>query len=90
MSILTTIKDLPASERPYERCERMGPEYLTDAELIAVIIRTGTKSKKSIDLANEILLLDEKNQGLLGLNHVTFNQLVKVKGIGRIKAIQRS
>ena len=35
------IKDLPLSERPYERCERLGPEALTDAELLAVILRTG-------------------------------------------------
>ena len=50
-----TVKELPDSERPYERCLRHGPEYLSDAELLAVILRTGTKGKTAIELACEIL-----------------------------------
>ena len=38
-----TVKQLPESERPYEKCERFGAEALSDAELIAVILRTGSK-----------------------------------------------
>ena len=42
-----TVKELPESEKPDEKCLRLGPEYLSDAELLAVIIRTGTAGKKS-------------------------------------------
>lgn len=41
-----TVKELPESEKPYEKCLRFGAEYLSDAELLAVIIRTGTAGKK--------------------------------------------
>ena len=56
-----TVKELPESEKPDEKCLRLGPEYLSDAELLAVIIRTGTAGKKSIEVAQEILNCKEKN-----------------------------
>ena len=82
------IKDLPISERPYERCERFGAKYLTDAELIAVIIKTGTRSRRAIDLAYELLQCKEQFPGLIGLSHISLNELMKIKGIGKVKAIQ--
>ena len=88
MSTFKTIKQIPASERPYERCEQFGPENLTDAELLSIIIRNGTKSKKSIDLALEVLNMKDGFYGLKGLTKVTMNELMKIKGIGRVKAIQ--
>lgn len=82
-----TVKELPISERPYEKCERFGPAALSDAELIAVIIKTGTKGERSIDLAHRILKLT-KSESVGGLFHLDIKDLMPVKGIGRVKAIQ--
>ena len=81
-------KDLPESERPYEKCEKHGASSLSDAELLAVIIRTGTKSKRSVELAMEVLNLGSARSGLDSLNDLTCAQLMKIPGIGRVKAIQ--
>ena len=88
MNTIKTIKEIPISERPYERCERYGAKYLSDAELLSVVIRNGTKSKTSLDLARELLMIKDSNQGLCGLTKVTMNELMKIKGIGKVKAIQ--
>ncbi len=88
MNSIKTIKQIPISERPYERCERYGAEYLSDAELLSVILRCGTKAKPSIDLARELLMIKEGNEGLCGLTKATMNELMKIKGIGKVKAIQ--
>lgn len=85
---MLTTKDLPKNERPYEKCEQSGPESLSDAELLAVIIKTGTKDKRSVDLAQELLSLAEKRGGLNALNDFSATQLMKLPGIGRVKAIQ--
>lgn len=85
---LQTIKELPESERPYEKCEMYGSQYLSEAELLAVIIRTGTRNLKSIELAQEILKLAYDKGGLYYLNHLTPNELQSIKGVGRVKAIQ--
>lgn len=83
-----TIKQLPISERPYERCERYGAEYLTDAELLSVVIRSGTKERRSFEVAQDVLMIKDECQGLKGLYNVTLNELMRIKGIGRVKAIQ--
>ena len=83
-----TIKQLPISERPYERCERYGAEYLTDAELLSVVIRSGTKERRSFEVAQDVLMIKDEYQGLKGLYNVTLNELMRIKGIGRVKAIQ--
>ncbi|NLK27079.1 MAG: DNA repair protein RadC [Clostridiales bacterium] len=83
-----TVKDLPASERPYEKCEKYGAGVLSDAELLAVIIRTGTKEKRAIDLAVNILNYSTAYPGLKGLNYLTLKELMNIKGIGRVKAIE--
>lgn len=46
-----TIKSIPESERPYEKCLRFGAEYLTDSELLAIILRTGFQGENSLNLA---------------------------------------
>ena len=51
----TTIKELPDSERPYEKFLKSGAESLSDAELLAVIIRSGTQGRKSIEVSQEFL-----------------------------------
>ena len=53
------IKDLPLSERPYEKLEIYGAENLSNAELLAIIIKTGTKEQSSVSIAQEILKLKE-------------------------------
>lgn len=83
-----TVKDLPISERPYEKCEQYGAALLSDAELLAVILRTGTKSIRAIDLAVSILNFSKAYTGLKGLNYLTMKELTKIKGIGRVKAIE--
>lgn len=83
-----TVKELPVSERPYEKCERYGAGVLSDAELLAVIIRTGTKQQRAIDLAVNILNYSTAYPGLKGLNYFTMKELTKIKGIGRVKAIE--
>lgn len=81
-----TVKELPESEKPYEKCLHYGAEYLSDAELLAVIIRTGTTGRKSIDVAQEILNCNEKS--LLNLYHMSFKELMAIPGIGTVKAVQ--
>lgn len=83
-----TVKELPESERPYEKCEKYGPQILSDSELLAIIIRTGNKNERSTELAYKILQLKENRFGINVLNHVTFKELTSIKGVGRVKAIQ--
>ena len=83
-----TVKELPVTERPYEKCEKYGPMALSDAELLAVIIRTGSRSERSIDLASRVLNYNPNNPGLIGLNYMTLKELMSIHGIGRVKAIQ--
>lgn len=83
-----TVKELPISERPYEKCEQYGAGALSDAELLAVIIRTGTKNQRAIDLAFKILNYSDTYPGLKGLNYLTMKELMSINGIGRVKAIE--
>lgn len=82
------MSDLPAQERPYERCFQSGPEVLTDAELLAVIIRTGAKGERSLDLARKVLQLSKSCNGILGIHHSSIEELMQIKGVGKVKAVQ--
>lgn len=75
-------------ERPYEKCEQYGAENLTDAELLAVLIRTGTKGENSLQLAQKILHPDFIQDGILSIHQWSLEQLTGLKGIGKVKAIQ--
>lgn len=83
-----TVKEWPISERPYEKAMEQGVERLSDAELLAVIIRTGSKNKSSIELAHQILNHKSEYQGLLGLFYTTKEELMKITGIGTVKAVE--
>lgn len=83
-----SVKELPTSERPYEKCERYGAGSLSDAELLAVILRTGSKEQRVIDLAVNILNYSTAYPGLKGLNYLTMKELTRIKGVGRVKAIE--
>lgn len=88
MNTIYKIKELPEEERPYEKCLRYGPEALTDSELLAIILRTGTSGSSSLDLARRILHHGTREEGLLGIHHLSLNELMEIKGIGQVKAIQ--
>lgn len=83
-----TVKELPISERPYEKFEKYGVESLSNAELLAVIIKSGSKGEQSITVASRVLNLSEQYKGLIGLNYLSLEDLMTVRGIGRVKAIQ--
>ena len=65
------IKELPETERPYEKLELYGERALSNAELLAIIIKSGTKDKTSIEIANEILNLN-KNQNKGDINFLIY------------------
>lgn len=83
-----TMKELPESERPYEKLEKNGVESLSDAELIAVLIRNGSPHKTSVGLATEVLNLHPVYKGLMGLHYLSDKELQRVDGIGKVKAAQ--
>ncbi|MCR4745965.1 MAG: DNA repair protein RadC [Lachnospiraceae bacterium] len=85
---MNTVKDMPEAERPYEKCEKFGAEILTDAELLAVIMRTGTIGSSSMRLAENILEACPMGSSLAGLASMSINELTEIRGIGRVKAIQ--
>lgn len=78
-----TIKEMYREERPYEKCEQYGAENLTDAELLAVLLRTGTKGENSLRLAQKILHPETDRGGLVNLPQWTVEQLRQVRGIGK-------
>lgn len=76
-------------ELPYERFLRFGPEALTEAELLAIIIRTGTKGKSALEAAKDVLKLARyPKKGLLGLQNLTVEELKGISGIGEVKAVK--
>lgn len=83
------IKELPELERPYEKLEWYGEKSLSIAELLAIIIKTGTKKETSVQIAQKILSLENaKIEGINFLRNITIEELTQIKGIGRVKAIQ--
>lgn len=80
------IKEMASCERPREKMIRYGEASLSNAELLALILRTGTKEKSAIRLAEEILSLDEK--GLAFLCNCTIEEIAGIKGVGQAKACQ--
>lgn len=75
------------AEKPYDRFLKAGPEALTDAELLAIIIRTGHKGADALTLARKIL--DKAGDyGIAGLYHMTVDELMQIKGIGLVKAVK--
>ena len=82
-----TMKGLPISERPYEKVLEKGPVSLSDAELLSVILRSGTKNIPVRDMAEEILNAGNP-PGLAGLLHGTVEDYKEIRGVGEVKAIQ--
>ena len=82
-----TMRQMPKGEGPYERCMEKGAEVLSDAELLAVIIRTGSREDTSLELAQK-LLKSGGEEGLSGLAHQSFEEFTKIRGFGKVKAAQ--
>ena len=78
------IKDLPEQNRPRKRFLKHGPESLSDSELFAIILRTGTINENVIDMSNRLI----KEYGLDKLFDCSLKELQKIKGIGKAKAMQ--
>ena len=91
--LMIKLKELPNLERPYEKLLLYGAEKLSNAELLGIIIKTGTKDENAVSLAQKILSIknDEKiskKTDLRDLLNVTIEEFMKIKGIGKVKAIQ--
>lgn len=86
------MKELPISERPYEKLEMYGANTLSNAELLAIIIKSGTKDESSVTLAQKILSLGKSKQckedNLKFLQELSIEEFMQIKGIGKVKAIQ--
>ena len=80
-----TVRDLPTNERPRERLQHFGPQALSMAELLAIILRTGSKGDNALELANKLLT---KYEGLPGLVRADFRELCAEHGMGEAKSAQ--
>ena len=80
-----TIKDLPLEERPREKMREQGAGKLSNAELLAIILRTGYREETAIHLAERVIF---RAGGLRFLPDLTLEELQKIKGIGLAKAVQ--
>jgi DNA repair protein RadC len=79
------IKDYPEDERPRERLIQDGPQSLSNHELLAIMLRTGSKEESVLQLANRLLTSFE---GLRLLKDASVDEMMSIKGIGSAKAVQ--
>ncbi|MCZ8513346.1 DNA repair protein RadC [Paenibacillus filicis] len=84
-SLNTTLRDVPNDERPRERMMQYGAGALSNAELLAVLLRTGTYRESAVALAQRLL---RSSGGLRSLTDMSLEQLTEIKGIGEAKALQ--
>jgi DNA repair protein RadC len=80
-----TVREMPEEDRPRERLARLGPEALRDAELLAVLFRTGTRELGAVALAERVLA---HFGDLRSLSRASIEELQQVKGMGAVKAIE--
>ena len=81
----SSVREMPEDDRPRERLMRLGPEALRDAELIAVLYRTGTREMGAVALAEQTI---RHFGGLRALARASVEELQQVKGLGAVKAIE--
>jgi DNA repair protein RadC len=79
------IADLPATDRPRERLAELGPGSLSDAELLAILLRTGIQGQNAVQMGQHLI---NKANGLTGLYRMSFEEICQVKGVGAAKAAQ--
>ena len=84
------VDNLPLNDRPYEKLELVGPSNLTNSELLAIIIKTGTKKYSCLEIARNILKESKKIEmnDIEYLSKLSLQELKQYEGIGRVKAIQ--
>ncbi len=91
------IADTPVELRPYEKFRNLGIDSLTNTELLAILLRCGTKTKNVEEVASEILMYSslrnnkdstKNTPSLLGLFHISFDELLEIDGIGPVRATQ--
>jgi DNA repair protein RadC len=80
-----TVRELPSHERPRERLRHFGPQALSTAELLAIVLRTGSRDDNALELANKLLT---KYGGLSGLVRADFRELCAEHGMGEAKSAQ--
>ena len=84
-----TIKEIPIADRPYEKFEKLGAKNLTEAELLAMIIKSGNRDLNCVEIAK--LILGKHENGLSGFSYIdesSIDELMKIPGIGKVKAMQ--
>lgn len=79
---------LPREQRPYEKCQEKGVEALTNQELIAILLRTGSVEESALELAGRVLRSAPGEEGLQALSAMSMEQLMQIRGIGKVKAMQ--
>lgn len=79
------IRDIPTGERPRERLRDRGADSLSNSELLAILLRTGTRAESALDMATKLLA---RYQGLEGLAKASFQELAQSHGVGEAKAAQ--
>lgn len=77
-------------EMPYEKCMKYGPEALSDTELLAVLLRTGTKTASVMEVSRQVLDLNPQFDGLVGIMHFGTEEYSRIRGIGKVKSVQLS
>lgn len=82
------FNNLPEEDRPYEKCIRYGVQALTNRELLASILRTGSKGQSVLELAGRLLRLVPEREGFTGIRRMSIQELSGIRGIGRVKAVQ--
>lgn len=78
------MKEIPTSERPRERLKEVGVNNLTDKELLSILIKTGIKNKNVNEVSLELL----KKYSFHELSNISIQDLIAIKGIGEVKAIE--
>jgi DNA repair protein RadC len=83
-----TMRKLPVGDRPSEKLQKLGAQTLSDAELLAVIIRSGNRRESALALCQRLLAHEQAYRGLSALSESSFEELMCYPGIGRVKASQ--
>lgn len=81
------MKEMPEGDRPYEKLERLGARAMSDAELLSIIIRSGTKKESALQLGQRIMSI-AGDRGLMMLQEHSLEELMEIQGIGKVKALQ--
>ena len=81
---IKTIKEIPVDDRPREKMANKGATALTDAELVAILLRTGTAEKSALDIASELTADGGLYKRLASITRL--NELMNIKGLGQAKA----